>query len=45
VAGRLERAEPPLRKELVEYMLDVDSNTWSMRKPTSSASCHFSVAS
>ncbi|KAK7374903.1 hypothetical protein VNO80_08346 [Phaseolus coccineus] len=32
VAGRLGRAEPPLRKEVVEYMLDVDSNMWSMRR-------------
>ncbi|KAJ4975578.1 hypothetical protein NE237_000684 [Protea cynaroides] len=29
---RLSRAEPPLRKEVVEYMLDVDSNMWSMRR-------------
>lgn len=32
VATRLSRAEPPLRKEVVEYMLDVDSHMWSMRK-------------
>ncbi|KAL3819894.1 hypothetical protein ACJIZ3_005799 [Penstemon smallii] len=32
VASRLGRAEPPLRKEVVEYMLDVDSHMWSMRK-------------
>ncbi|GAB2216636.1 hypothetical protein Droror1_Dr00024412 [Drosera rotundifolia] len=32
VATRLGRAEPPLRKEVVEYMLDVDSNLWSMRR-------------
>ncbi|GAV85694.1 C2 domain-containing protein/PRT_C domain-containing protein [Cephalotus follicularis] len=32
VAVRLGRAEPPLRKEVVEYMLDVDSNMWSMRR-------------
>jgi hypothetical protein len=32
VAVRLGRAEPPLRKEVVEYMLDVDSHTWSMRR-------------
>ncbi|KAG5222981.1 C2 domain-containing family protein [Salix suchowensis] len=31
VAVRLGRAEPPLRKEVVEYMLDVDSHMWSMR--------------
>ncbi|KAL5976016.1 Multiple C2 and transmembrane domain-containing protein 2 [Asimina triloba] len=32
VATRLGRAEPPLRKEVVEYLLDVDSHMWSMRK-------------
>nr|XP_016487077.1 PREDICTED: protein QUIRKY-like [Nicotiana tabacum] len=32
VAIRLARAEPPLRKEVVEYMLDVDSHMWSMRR-------------
>ena len=32
VAVRLGRAEPPLRKEVVEYMLDVDSHIWSMRR-------------
>ncbi|KAK8617241.1 hypothetical protein V6N13_080159 [Hibiscus sabdariffa] len=32
VAVRLGRAEPPLRKEVVEYMLDVDSHMWSMRR-------------
>ncbi|KAK7243613.1 hypothetical protein RIF29_38419 [Crotalaria pallida] len=32
VAARLGRAEPPLRKEVVEYMLDVDSHIWSMRR-------------
>ncbi|XP_073040784.1 FT-interacting protein 1-like [Primulina eburnea] len=32
VATRLSRAEPPLRKEVVEYMLDVDSHMWSMRR-------------
>ncbi|KAK7314295.1 hypothetical protein VNO77_39511 [Canavalia gladiata] len=32
VAARLGRAEPPLRKEVVEYMLDVDSHLWSMRR-------------
>ncbi|CAJ1948402.1 unnamed protein product [Sphenostylis stenocarpa] len=30
VAGRLGRAEPPLKKEVVEYMLDADSHMWSM---------------
>ncbi|XP_062175662.1 FT-interacting protein 1 [Alnus glutinosa] len=32
VAVRLGRAEPPLRKEVIEYMLDVDSHMWSMRR-------------
>ncbi|KAK7261576.1 hypothetical protein RIF29_27890 [Crotalaria pallida] len=32
VLSRLSRAEPPLRKEVVEYMLDVDSNMWSVRR-------------
>ncbi|KAL7586348.1 FT-interacting protein 1 [Lactuca sativa] len=32
VAIRLGRAEPPLRREVVEYMLDVDSHMWSMRR-------------
>ncbi|CAM8963686.1 unnamed protein product [Rhodiola kirilowii] len=32
VAVRLGRAEPPLRKEVVEYMLDVESHMWSMRR-------------
>lgn len=32
VAIRLGRAEPPLRREVVEYMLDVDSHIWSMRR-------------
>ncbi|KAE8813576.1 Multiple C2 and transmembrane domain-containing protein 1 [Hordeum vulgare] len=32
VSTKLSRAEPPLRKEVVEYMLDVDSHMWSMRK-------------
>ncbi|GLT37052.1 hypothetical protein SLA2020_113900 [Shorea laevis] len=32
VAVRLGRAEPPLRKEVVEDMLDVDSHVWSMRR-------------
>ncbi|CBI24845.3 unnamed protein product, partial [Vitis vinifera] len=30
--ARLGRAEPPLRKEVVEYMLDVGSNMFSMRR-------------
>ncbi|KAL5704047.1 Multiple C2 domain and transmembrane region protein 6 [Ranunculus cassubicifolius] len=32
VAARLGRAEPPLRRETVEYMLDVDYNMWSLRR-------------
>uniref|UniRef100_A0A0D9XXJ0 C2 domain-containing protein n=1 Tax=Leersia perrieri TaxID=77586 RepID=A0A0D9XXJ0_9ORYZ len=32
VSKRLCLAEPPLRKEIVEYMLDVDSQMWSIRK-------------
>ncbi|KAL8062086.1 hypothetical protein ABFX02_02G123900 [Erythranthe guttata] len=32
VSTRLSRAEPPLRKEVVEFMLDVGSNMWSVRR-------------
>ncbi|XWS47062.1 hypothetical protein CRYUN_Cryun14cG0121100 [Craigia yunnanensis] len=32
VASRLSRAEPPLGREVVEYMLDHDSHMWSMRR-------------
>ncbi|CAA7400334.1 unnamed protein product [Spirodela intermedia] len=32
VASRLARAEPPLRKEAVQYMLDVDSHMFSLRR-------------
>lgn len=32
VAARLSRAEPPLRKEIVEYMSDANSHLWSMRR-------------
>ncbi|KAL5558272.1 hypothetical protein UlMin_034483 [Ulmus minor] len=32
VAQRLARAEPPLRRENVEYMLDVDYHMWSLRR-------------
>ncbi|KAG0469011.1 hypothetical protein HPP92_018339 [Vanilla planifolia] len=32
VAARLGRAEPPLQREVVEYLLDVDSHMWSMRR-------------
>ncbi|KAG9134991.1 hypothetical protein Leryth_024659 [Lithospermum erythrorhizon] len=35
VASRLSRAEPPLRKEVVEYMTDADSHLWSMRRSKS----------
>uniref|UniRef100_A0A0E0KRT0 C2 domain-containing protein n=1 Tax=Oryza punctata TaxID=4537 RepID=A0A0E0KRT0_ORYPU len=32
VAARLSRAEPPLRREVVEYLLDADSHLWSIRR-------------
>ncbi|GKD21905.1 FT-interacting protein 1 [Tanacetum coccineum] len=32
VAARLSRSEPPLRKEIVEYMTDANSHLWSMRR-------------
>ncbi|XP_021749461.1 FT-interacting protein 1-like [Chenopodium quinoa] len=32
ISNRLGKAEPPLRKEIVDYMLDVDLNIWSLRK-------------
>ncbi|XP_011628870.1 FT-interacting protein 1-like [Amborella trichopoda] len=32
VASRLDRMEPPLRKEVVEYMLDSRSHMWSLRR-------------
>ncbi|KAJ4726953.1 C2 domain-containing protein [Melia azedarach] len=32
VAARLSRAEPPLKKEVVEYMSDVNAHLWSMRR-------------
>ncbi|KAL0391661.1 UNVERIFIED_CONTAM: FT-interacting protein 7 [Sesamum radiatum] len=32
VAAKLSRAEPPLRREIVEYMLDVDYHMWSLRR-------------
>ncbi|PIA36130.1 hypothetical protein AQUCO_03400204v1 [Aquilegia coerulea] len=35
VAARLSRAEPPLGREVVEYMLDHDSHMWSMRRSKS----------
>ncbi|XP_073133544.1 FT-interacting protein 4-like [Henckelia pumila] len=41
VSTRLSRAEPPLRKEVVEYMLDVGSNMWSVRR---SKANHYRIA-
>lgn len=32
VALRLSRAEPPLRREVVEYMVDSNSHMWSIRR-------------
>ncbi|XP_012087302.1 FT-interacting protein 3-like [Jatropha curcas] len=32
VCLRLGRADPPLRNEVVEYMLDTGANTWSLRR-------------
>ncbi|XP_051118704.1 FT-interacting protein 3-like [Andrographis paniculata] len=32
VSTRLGRSEPPVKKEVVEYMLDVGSHIWSVRK-------------
>ncbi|KAF8091647.1 hypothetical protein N665_0439s0013 [Sinapis alba] len=32
VAARLSRAEPPLRKEVIEYITDSNSHFWSIRK-------------
>ncbi|KAA8549563.1 hypothetical protein F0562_001419 [Nyssa sinensis] len=32
ISTRLSRAEPPLKKEVVEYMLDVGSDIWSIRR-------------
>ncbi|XP_068665224.1 FT-interacting protein 3-like [Aristolochia californica] len=32
VSARLSRAEPPLGREVVEYMLDHDSHLWCMRR-------------
>ncbi|KAL6981947.1 Multiple C2 domain and transmembrane region protein 7 [Sarracenia purpurea var. burkii] len=32
VAARLSRSEPPLRREVVEYMTDAHSHLWSMRR-------------
>lgn len=41
VSARMSRAEPPLRKEVVEYMLDVGSNMWSVRR---SKANHYRIA-
>lgn len=38
VSTRLSRAEPPLKKEVVEYMLDVGVHIWSVRR----SKAHFS---
>lgn len=35
VAAWLERAEPPLGREVVRYMLDADAHTWSVRRSKS----------
>ncbi|PPR81928.1 hypothetical protein GOBAR_AA38783 [Gossypium barbadense] len=32
VAARLGRAEPPLRREVIEYMSDANAHLWSMRR-------------
>ena len=32
VAARLSQGEPPLRWEVVEYMLHADSHVWSIRR-------------
>ncbi|PHU05148.1 hypothetical protein BC332_25970 [Capsicum chinense] len=32
LSTRLGRAEPPLKKEVVDYMLDVGSHIWSLRR-------------
>ncbi|GAA0143507.1 hypothetical protein Leryth_006209 [Lithospermum erythrorhizon] len=32
ISVRLGRAEPPLKKEVIEYMLDVGSHLWSVRR-------------
>ncbi|KAK9674558.1 hypothetical protein RND81_12G240700 [Saponaria officinalis] len=38
LSSRLGRSEPPVRKEVVEYLLDYDSNIWCMRRTL--ANCH-----
>ncbi|XP_028769439.1 FT-interacting protein 3-like [Neltuma alba] len=42
---RLSRAEPPLKREVVEYMLDVRANFWSMRKGRAQIQRIFSLLS
>ena len=32
LSSRLGRADPPLRREVVEYMLDTGENRWSLRR-------------
>ncbi|CAN6317425.1 unnamed protein product [Urochloa humidicola] len=32
VSGRLARSEPPLGPEVVQYLLDTDTHSWSMRR-------------
>ncbi|KAI7989827.1 FT-interacting protein 4 [Camellia lanceoleosa] len=36
IAARLSRAEPPLRKEVIEYMTDAHLHLWSMRRSKAS---------
>ncbi|XP_020586792.1 FT-interacting protein 1-like [Phalaenopsis equestris] len=45
VASRLSRMEPPLKKEVVEYMSDVESHLWSMRRSKANFSRFMSVFS
>lgn len=42
---RLSRAEPPLKREVVEYTLDVRANVWSMRKGRAQIQRIFSLLS
>ncbi|CAH2068676.1 unnamed protein product [Thlaspi arvense] len=41
VSARLGRAEPPLKKEVVEYLLDVGINIWSWKNPITTILVHF----
>ncbi|KAL9672142.1 hypothetical protein QQ045_028390 [Rhodiola kirilowii] len=45
VAARLSRAEPPLRREVLDYMSDVNVHLWSMRKSKAHLLRLMSVAS